>query len=67
MADGYVPVLSVSATTDADALEAFLTGLTDLSRQTGIAISGSPELFIMEAEDHAFAYTADAESRLILN
>lgn len=45
---------------------AFLAALTELSAQHGIAIGGSPVLFVMEWEDMALAYQADAESRLSL-
>lgn len=45
---------------------AFLAALTELSAQHGIAIGGSPVLFVMEWEDSALTYQADSESRLSL-
>ena len=58
----------LSTTTDAtDAnLDNFLRELTDLSRKYGLALTGKPTLFVMEADDHAHSYYADDESRLLL-
>jgi hypothetical protein len=48
-------------------MEAFLSELTDLCRKHRIGITGSPELFVMEApEDDALEYGADADSKLVL-
>lgn len=43
----------------------FLSALTELSRAYGIAIGDGAQLFVMEAGDEAFGYSADDESRLI--
>lgn len=50
---------SVSAT-------AFAAELTELSLKHGIAIAGSPMLFVMEPEDRLYAYRVNGESRLTL-
>jgi hypothetical protein len=42
----------------------FLHGLTELSHQCGIAITGSPTLFVMESDDHQSTYSIDRESNL---
>lgn len=42
----------------------FLRDLSELSYQHGIAIAGSPELFLMQYEDYQSAYECDADSRL---
>ena len=47
-------------------IEQFLSELTELSDKYGIAITGSPVLFLMQKEDYAFAYRADDESNLSL-
>ena len=67
MADGHAHVFEAATSTDTDALGAFLAGLNDLSQRTGIAVGGAPELYVMEAEDRALSYTADAESHLVLS
>lgn len=45
-------------------LASFLSELSDVSLKYGIAITGSPVLFVMEPEDRAFAYRADEDSNL---
>lgn len=50
---------------EAGDLDGFLAALTDLSRTYGLGISNAPELFLMEREDHAFAYRCDADGRLV--
>jgi hypothetical protein len=45
-------------------VERFLQRLSELSRETGIGITGSPVLFELEADDQERAYTADGESNL---
>ena len=42
----------------------FLTALTELSLRTGIGISGSSTLFLMEPEDRSRNYQIDDESNL---
>lgn len=42
----------------------FLDGLTALSLKHGIAITGSPVLFLMEPEDNARNYQIDGDSGL---
>jgi hypothetical protein len=67
MADGNVQgSLVLVQANEQEALSSFLAKLTELSRQTGIAINGAPELYVMEPEDHAFTYQSDAQSRLHL-
>ncbi len=46
--------------------EAFVRELTDLSHKYGIAIAGSPALFLLDRDDFALAYDCDDGSRLIL-
>ena len=46
--------------------DAFARDLTELSQRYGVAISGSPELFLMEADDFALNYICDGESRIRL-
>jgi hypothetical protein len=43
---------------------AFLTALTELSRQYKIGITGDPVLFSLEDEDLDREYASDAESNL---
>lgn len=43
---------------------AFLEALTDLSQKTGIGITGSPTLFLLEPEDRVRTYQSDDESNL---
>ena len=64
MADGHT---SVVAHETRDKLEVFLSKLTTLSRDTGIAIAQPSDLFLMEPEDYAFAYICDEEGRLTLS
>lgn len=47
-----------------DRANAFLAALTELSIEHGIAIGGTPVLFMMEREDYDSAYSIDAESNL---
>ena len=47
-----------------DKANAFLAALTELSIQHGVAIGGTPVLFMMEREDYDSAYSIDAESNL---
>ncbi len=47
-----------------DRANAFLAALTELSIQHGVAIGGTPVLFMMEREDYDSAYSIDAESDL---
>jgi hypothetical protein len=47
-------------------LTEFLDELSELSAKYGIGITGDPVLFIMEKDDFAFSYRADAESNLTL-
>lgn len=49
-----------------DELNEFLSELTRVSHKHGIAISGEPELFLMERDDYAHSYACDASSRLAL-
>ncbi len=49
---------------DVDRANAFLAGLTKLSVQHGVAITGTPVLFMMEQEDYDSAYSIDDESNL---
>jgi hypothetical protein len=44
---------------------AFLSALTELSRQHKIGITGEPVLFSLEDEDIDREYASDAESNLI--
>jgi len=44
---------------------AFLTALTELSRQHKIGITGDPGLFSLEDEDMDREYASDADSNLI--
>ena len=50
---------------EAGDLEGFLSALTDLSHSYGLAVSGAPELFLMERDDYAYAYVCDADGRLV--
>ena len=50
--------------TEKGTVEAFLAELTDLSVKYGIAITGSPVLFVMGQEDYPYSYYADDESNL---
>ena len=43
---------------------AFLAALTELSIQHGVAIGGTPVLFMMEREDYDSSYSIDNESNL---
>ena len=52
--------------TKSDSLELFLRELTEISLRHGLAITGSPVLFVMEPEDRAFSYRCDDESKLSL-
>lgn len=45
-------------------LNDFLNDLSELSYRHGIAISGTPELFLMLHEDYQSAYECNADSRL---
>jgi len=49
---------------DMDRANEFLTMLTDLSIQHGVALTGTPVLFMMEREDYDSAYSIDDESNL---
>ena len=49
---------------DTEKANAFLEALTQLSVQYGVAITGTPVLFMMEREDYSSAYSIDAESNL---
>jgi hypothetical protein len=42
----------------------FLAALTELSLKTGIAVSGSSPLFLMEIEDRGRNYQIDADGNL---
>lgn len=46
------------------ALDQFLTELTELSIKHGIALVGTPVLFIMEKGDYDYTYSIDDESNL---
>ena len=63
MPDGHSTVVT---TEDREMLETFLSKLTDISRQTGIAIAQPSDLFVMEPEDYAFSYVCDADGRVSL-
>ena len=52
--------------TEAERTEAFLSELTALSMKYGIAITGTPVLFVMEPEDYEFPYRIDGDSNLSL-
>jgi len=62
MADGSTQ----TAVRPVAALRNFMTRLTELSRDTGIGITGAPVLFCLELEDHALDYRCDDESCLTL-
>ena len=47
-----------------DRANAFLATLTKLSIQHGVALTGTPVLFMMEREDYDSVYSIDAESNL---
>jgi hypothetical protein len=49
-----------------DATREFLADLTELSMKHGIAIGGTPVLFVMEGDDYRFAYRLDDQSNLSL-
>ncbi len=66
MADGNART-AIAQEVEAAGLTAFLAELTHLSRAHGIAISGNPELVLMDPEDAALSYKADADSRLSLD
>jgi hypothetical protein len=56
-----ITIFNVLSTSDT---EAFLRDLSDLSRRHGIAITGSPTLFVMERDDHQYDYRANDDSVL---
>ena len=47
-----------------DSANAFMVALTKLSIQHGVAVGGTPILFMMEREDYDSSYSIDAESNL---
>ncbi len=49
---------------DAERADVFLAALTELSIQHGVAIGGTPVLYMMEREDYDSSYIIDAESNL---
>jgi hypothetical protein len=51
-------------TTTPDKTEAFLAELTELSARYGMAIGGSPTLYLMERPDYDYQYKIDTESVL---
>jgi hypothetical protein len=63
MADGYT---TFPQTNTNQALETFLAKLTEAARETGIGIATPAEVFVLEAEDKAFAYTCDEDGKLLL-
>jgi hypothetical protein len=50
--------------TTSDNTQAFLSDLTALSAKHGIAIGGTPTLYVMEREDYDYGYQADNSSTL---
>lgn len=65
MPDGNVRA-SPAETKHEAAVAHFLEKLTEVSRETGIGITGDAELFVMTPDDFAFRYVASAEDRLEL-
>ena len=63
--DNRLPLVPgrVSASTECDG---FLAELTELSAKHGIAITGTPVLFVMEREDFSYAYRIDDGCNLSL-
>jgi hypothetical protein len=59
------PALEQERTHSDAEIAAFLTALTELSRQHRIGITGDPVLFSLEFEDLDREYTSDADSNLI--
>lgn len=59
------PVMEPERTHSDAQVAAFLTALTELSRQHKIGITGDPVLFSLEDDDMDREYTSDAESNLI--
>ncbi len=62
MADGT----TLNFDANQEAATRFVDGLAELTRETGIAVSGDPTLFIADAEERYTGYRIDADSRLQL-